>query len=135
MSKGKKGTKKKTESKINIRMDGDIDRRTLPVADRPKPTSGQSRKEFVLEQEKMSPGEAKVTKALNGTGAGVREVLSVEQLGKATRLTLLQVRNSLRRLVPSGWAERVEEILTDEGETKPVRGHYRLAEGARRRLA
>lgn len=135
MSKSKKNTKKKSTAKVNIRKDGEVDLRTLPADKRPEPTTGQSREEFTLELDALSAGEAKVIKTLNGTGKGVREVLAVPSIAKASKLTLLQVRNSIRRLVPSGWVERVDEILTDEGEPKPVRGHYRLAERGRRRLA
>lgn len=135
MSKSKKNTKKKSTAKVNIRKDGEVDLRTLPADKRPDPSTGQSREEFTLKLEELSDKEAKVIKALNGTGKGVREVRAVPELAKTTKLTLLQVRNSIRRLVPSGWVERVDEILTDEGETKAVRGHYRLAEGGRRRLA
>lgn len=134
MAKSKKSTKKST-AKVNIRNDGEVDLRTLPADKRPKPTSGQSREEFTLEVDALSAMEAKVIKAVNGSGKGVREVLSVDDMAKATKLDALQVRNALRRLVPSGWVERVDEILTDDGETKAVRGHYRLAERGRRRLA
>lgn len=135
MSKSKKNAKKKSTAKVNIRKDGEVDLRTLPVDKRPEPTTGQSREEFTLELDALSAGEAKVIKALNGSGKGVREVLAVPTIAKASKLTLLQVRNSIRRLVPSGWVERVDEILTDEGEPKAVRGHYRLHERGRRRLA
>lgn len=135
MSKSKKNTKKKSTAKVNIRKDGEVDLRTLPVDKRPKPTTGQSREEFALELDALSAGEAKVIKALNGTGKGVREVLPVASIAKASKLTALQVRNSIRRLVPSGWVERVDEILADDGEVKTVLGHYRLHERGRRRLA
>lgn len=132
MAKPKKNTKK---SKVNIRNDGEVDLRTLPVDKRPKPTSGQSRKAFELPLEELSAGEAKVIKALNGKGKGLRETLAVALIAKATRLTALQVRNSIRRLVPSTWVEPVEEVLDDEGEPKAVRGHYRITERGRKRLA
>lgn len=130
-----KQKKPKKQSKVNIRNDGEVDLRTLPVDKRPKPTSGQSRKEFELPLEELSAGEAKVIKALNGKGKGLRETLSVAAISKTTKLTALQVRNSIRRLVPSTWVERVEEILDDEGEPREVRGHYRITERGRKRLA
>ncbi len=128
-------TMTKKHSKKNIRKNGEVDLRTLPVDERPNPTSGQSRKEFKLAADALSKFEAKIVAALNGKGKGLRETISVTDLGKQVRLTPLQVRNSIRRLVPSSWVEPVSEVLTDEGETKPARGHYRLTEAARKRLA
>lgn len=111
-----------------------VDLRKLPVDKRPKPTSGQSREAFTLPAEELTKWEVKLLGALNGKGKGLRETMSVGDLSKQTKLSLLETRNTLRRLVPSAWAERVAEVLTDEGETKPVRGHYRITANARRKL-
>lgn len=128
MAKTKSTPKKKT------RKDGKVDLRTLPKDKRPEPTTGQSREEFQLPLEGLSAGEAKVVKASNGKGKGLRETYSVAMLSKATKLSALEVRNSIRRLIPSTWLERVDEVLTDDGEPKPVRGHYRITERGRKRL-
>lgn len=130
-----KNTKPKKPAKMNIRKDGEIDLRTLPAEKRPKPSTGQSRKEFALPLEELSANEGKVVKTLNGKGKGLRETLPVATIAKTTRLTALQVRNSIRRLVPSTWLENVNEVLDDEtGEPREVRGHYRITERGRKRL-
>ncbi len=135
MAKKTKTPRKAPAAKVNIRKDGEIDLRTLPVEKRPKPSSGQSRKEFSLPLEELSANEAKVLKALNGKGKGLRETLPISGIAKGTRLTPLQVRNSIRRLVPSTWVEGVDEVLDDEtGEPREVRGHYRVTERGRKRL-
>ncbi len=128
-----KSTPKKP--KAALRKDGEFDIRTLPADKRPKPTTGQSRKEFTLPLEDLSTNEGKIVKTLNGKGKGLRETFSVDAIHKATRLTALQVRNSIRRLVPSTWVEPVEEILDEEtGEPRSVRGHYRITERGRKRI-
>lgn len=111
-----------------------VDLRTLPADERPKPTTGQSRKEFTLGLDEMSDLEGKVLKALNAPGSGRRETRAVAELAKSTRLTALQVRNSIRRLVPSGWVERVETTINDDGEEIGVLGHYRVTERGRKRI-
>lgn len=121
------GTKNKTKSE-------DVDLRTLPKDERPKPTSGQSRAEFALPKEELTKYEMKIIEALNGKGKGLRETIPVLDLSKATRMTKLEVRNTIRRLVPSTWVERVDEVLTDDGDVKKVRGHYRITERGRKRL-
>lgn len=129
---------KKTSSKkakMAVRKDGEIDLRTLPKDKRPKPSTGQSRKEFQLPTEELSDGEAKVVKALNGKGKGLRETMAVAVIAKTTKLATLQVRNNIRRLVPSTWVEHVDEVLDDDGEPRKVRGHYRITERGRKRLA
>lgn len=113
----------------------DVDLRTLPKDKRPKPTTGQSRKEFQLPTEELTKHERKLVDMLNGKGKGVRETYSVAELSKETKLTKLQVRNTIRRLVPSTWVEHVDEVLTDDGDVRPVRGHYRITERGRKRLA
>jgi hypothetical protein len=112
-----------------------VDLRTLPKDERPKPTSGQSAEAFTLPFDSLSKYELKVVSVLNQPGAGLREVKPVSAVAKTTRLTPLQVRNAMRRLVPSKWIERVDVVLADDGSEKPVKGHYRITKGGRERLA
>lgn len=135
ISRPAKVAKPRKKPKANIRKNGEVDLRTLPLEERPKPTSGQSRKEFNLPLEELSDYEAKVLKVTNGKGSGLRETWSVAKLAKTSRLTPLQVRNSIRRLIPSGWLEHVHTILTDAGEPHDVRGHYRMTDKGRKRLS
>jgi hypothetical protein len=111
------------------------DLRKLPLAKRPDPTTGQSAEEFTLAFDGLALNEVKVLKALDAPGAGRRLVKPVADLAKTTRLTPLQTRNAIRRLVPSGWVEHVATTLDDDGEEVEVRGHYRIAEAGRKRLA
>lgn len=113
----------------------DVDIRKLPAAERPKPTSGQSREAFFLGWDATTVAEQKIIKALNEPGEGRRETHTVAAVAKVTRLTTLQVRNSLRRLVPSRWAERVGSTIDDDGNEVATRGRYRITESGRKRLA
>lgn len=112
----------------------DVDLRTLPRDKRPDPTTGQSAPERTLAFDDLSSGEVKVVSALDKPGQGRREVKNVSELAKATRQTPLVTRNSIRRLVPSNWIERVTSVLNDEGEEVAVLGHYRITESGRKRL-
>jgi hypothetical protein len=134
MAKKPSKPKKKPAAKLAVRKDGEIDLRTLPADKRPEPTTGQSREEFQLPLEDLSAAEAKVIKAVNGKNKGPREVYGVAMLAKSTRLTPLQVRNAIRRLVPSTWVERVEKVPGEDGKLVAVRGHYRISERGRKRL-
>lgn len=112
-----------------------IDRRTLPKDQRGAPSTGQSAEEFTLIFDDLSTAQVKILKAANAPGAGRRETRDVSELAKATKLTPLQTRNGIRNLIPSGWLERVNEAMADDGEVRKVRGHYRISEAGRKRLA
>jgi len=129
-----KTAKTKTKKNGKTAVKKEVDLRSLPKAERPKPKSGQSAAPFTLPAEDLTADESKLVGALNGKGTGLRAVLNVTGLSKSTKMTNLTVRNTLRRLVPSGWVERVEEVLTDDGEVQAARGHYRVSERGRKRL-
>lgn len=115
---------KPKKAKASLRKDGKPDLRKLPATKRPKPTTGQSRKAFDLPADGLSKNETKVVQTLKAAGGtkSRKPFVPVAAISKATRLTGLQVRNSIRRLVPGGWA------VQGEG-----RGMYRLAPKAARK--
>ena len=121
----------------------EVDIRTLPKAERPKPSTGQSGPEVEVPYEDLSSRKAYIVRRLNGTGTGTREVVPVKALVEVyikeidteedpVRAALL-IRNDMRALVTSGWVERVDEKVVDE-QTIKVRGHYRITERGRKRL-
>ena len=110
------------------------DLRRLPKEQRPDPTTGQSGPIMELPHASLNKHEAKVVAALDGDGAGPRGTVSVDDLATKTKLSKLQVRNAMRRLVRGRWAERAASVLTDAGEEKEARGHYRITDAGRKRL-
>jgi len=99
------------------------------TAEKTTPTSGQSGPPLELSVEGLNTKEAKIFEALNGTGSGVREIISIEDLAstcfksRGKKQANSWVRNSLRRLVQGGLVEKVE------------RGKYRVSEAGRKKLA
>jgi hypothetical protein len=112
-----------------------VDLRKLPRDERPEPTTGQSAPARTISFDELTKYEVKLIQALNAPGSGVRQSRGVADLAKSMRLTPLEVRNTIRRLVPSKWVERVASTINDEGEEVAVRGHYRITESGRKRLA
>lgn len=100
-----------------------------PKAGKAAPTSGQSAPTKELSVDGLNAKEAKVFAALNGEGAGVRAILTITELAESCfksqgkKRSNSWVRNSLRRLVQGGLAEKVE------------RGKYRVSEAGRKKLA
>lgn len=100
-----------------------------------KPSTGQSADEFQLPYGNLNPKEKKVIDFLDGTGHGLREVKTLEQIaeecfhGKSESKHVTSsgkranswARNSLRDLVPGGFAE------------KSGRGEYKITEAGRKR--
>lgn len=126
--------KKKAKSKKKPDYEN-VDIRTLPKDQRPKPTSGQSAEAFTLGFDDLTKFEAKVIKVVNGEGKGTRPVMNIEAISKQVRLSKLATRNTIRRLVPSNWLERVEDSIDDDGNPIKVRGHYRITKGGRERVS
>ena len=122
----------------------EVDIRTLPKAERPKPSTGQSGPEVEVPYEDLSSRKAYIVRRLNGTGTGTREVVPVKALVEVyikeidteedpVRAALL-IRNDMRALVCSGWVERVAEYTDSTGSTYAVRGRYSITEKGRKRL-
>ncbi len=100
-----------------------------------KPTTGQSADEFQLPYGNLNPKEKKVIDFLDGPGHGLREVRTLEEIaeecfhGKSESKNVTSsgkranswARNSLRDLVPGGFAEKVD------------RGKYKITEAGRKR--
>jgi hypothetical protein len=98
----------------------EIDLRTLPKDERPKPTTGQSGTPIDLEWSAMNGDEQLVAQKLyEGTGAQTIGDLAAKGFGKEN--PKLRVRNSMRRLVRGGWVEWAG------------RGKYKLTATGRRR--
>ena len=112
----------------------DVDLRTLPKEERPPPSTGQSAPERTLAFDDLSSWEVKLISALDKPGKGARQVRGIPALAKATRMTALEARNTVRRLVPANWIERVATSINDEGEEIKVLGHYRITDSGRKRL-
>lgn len=113
------------------KMSEDVDLRTLPKDDRPKPTTGQSGPERELPFDELNSDEKLVVRVLNDDGEGTRQSMPVSELSDALIKTepdeaqghaKLLVRNAMRRLVQGGWVEWVD------------RGRYRITEKGRKRL-
>jgi len=96
-----------------------------------KPTTrgGQGGAAIELSVDRLNAKEGKVFAALNGTGSGVRAIMSIAELAETCFKSQSKAkgnswtRNSLRRLVQGGLVEKVE------------RGRYRVTESGRRKLA
>lgn len=93
------------------------------------PTSGQSGPSVELSADRLNSKESKVFAALNDPGSGVRAILTITELAGACfksrgkRQANSWTRNSLRRLVQAGLAEKVD------------RGKYRVSDSGRKKLA
>ena len=93
------------------------------------PTSGQSGPPIELSVEGLNTKEAKIFSALNGSGSGVRTIMTITELAtecfksRGKKQANSWTRNSLRRLVQSGLVEKVE------------RGKYRVSDAGRKKLA
>jgi hypothetical protein len=93
------------------------------------PTTGQSAAPIELSVAGLNAKESKVLGALNGSGAGLRAVLTITELATACfksqskKKSNSWTRNSLRRLVQAGLVEKVE------------RGKYRVSAAGRKKLA
>ena len=99
----------------------DVDLRTLPRAERPAPTSGQSGTPLDLAWTELNKDEQRVMRSLLAAGDGV--AVKINGLAKSARsLTTLKVRNALRRLVRSSLVSNVD------------RGLYKLTAKGKRRL-
>lgn len=100
-----------------------------------KPSTGQSAEEFQLPYGNLNPKEKKVIDFLDNTGHGTREIKTIDEIaeecfhGKSDSKNVTSsgkranswARNSLRDLVPGGFAEKVD------------RGQYRITEAGRKR--
>lgn len=92
-------------------------------------TSGQSGPSIELSTEGLNAKEGKVFAALNGPGSGVRTIFNITELAEhcfksqGRRKSNSWTRNSLRRLVQAGLAEKVD------------RGKYRVSDAGRKKLA
>lgn len=100
-----------------------------------KPSTGQSAEEFQLPYGNLNPKEKKVIDFLDNTGHGTREIKTIDEIaeecfhGKSDSKNVTSsgkranswARNSLRDLIPGGFAEKVE------------RGQYRITEAGRKR--
>lgn len=100
-----------------------------------KPSTGQSAEEFQLPYGNLNPKEKKVIDFLDHTGHGTREIKTIDEIaeecfhGKSDSKNVTSsgkranswARNSLRDLVPGGFAEKVD------------RGQYRITEAGRKR--
>ena len=105
------------------RSDGQIDLRTVPKAERQPPTSGQSGPKRLLAYAQLNTLERKVLKDYCASPTP-RHVADVAE---ATRLTKLQVRNTIRRLVRGSYLVRVD------GDTK-WQGIYRMTKSGFQRF-
>jgi len=123
---GKKTKKEETQEVVDLRK--------LPRDERPEPCTGQSAPPRTISFDELTKYEVKLVQTLDAPGSGLRQSRGIAELSKSLRLTPLAVRNTIRRLVPSKWVERVETTINDEGEEIPVRGFYRITESGRKRL-
>lgn len=125
VKRAKTGTKSKSKSKPRKTPTP----RKKKGAEQKTPTSGQSAPPIELSSDALNAKEAKVLAALNGSGSGVRPVMTITDLAaecfksQSKKRANSWVRNSLRRLVQSGLIEKVE------------RGKYRVSEAGRKGLA
>lgn len=103
---------KKQKKVAGSKVAAKVDLRKLPKEKRPEPTTGQSGPKLELAAGDLSKKEAKVVRAL--AEVDTTEAQSIKAIAKGGRLTMLQVRNGLRRLVRARWVANVE------------RGKYRL---------
>jgi len=99
------------------------------TSEKTAPTSGQSGPPIELSVEGLNTKEAKIFSALNGSGSGVRTIMTITELAaecfksRGKKQANSWTRNSLRRLVQSGLVEKVE------------RGKYRVSDAGRKKLA
>lgn len=105
-----------------------IDRRKLPVDQRPKPTTGQSAPARELPWDSLNGDEREVVQALATDDrrqprsvAWMADAFDAEKDGTIYDPAKLKARNALRRLVQGGWVVRKE------------RGTYQLTEPALKR--
>lgn len=100
-----------------------IDRRTLLLKDRDKPTTGQSGELLDFAYADMNDDERAIVEALTEMGGASKIKIIAEEagFGRKKDVAHLRVRNGVRRLVCGQWIENVE------------RGTYRLTAQGRRR--
>jgi hypothetical protein len=97
------------------------------------PTSGQSAPPITLEWDKLNAKERKLIEFLDGSGTGVRSIVTIPQLAAECFFGVAEteaqanswVRNSLRRLARGGDSDWVEKF---------VRGSYRISVRGRMKL-
>jgi hypothetical protein len=117
-TKAVKGTKKK---KTKAEKTAEMDLRTLPKDERPKPTTGQSGKPIELSWEQMNRDEQRlIVRMRKHKGAmGIADLSEGKAFGSNN--PKLRVRNALRRTVRGGWIESAG------------RGQYKLTQSGRKR--
>ena len=112
---------------------GKHDKRKIPKEKRGKPTTGQSGPPTEIHFEDLTNDQRAIIKMMAKQKGSPPTSINFVHL--RTKLTKLQIRNALRNLVRSGWLNKAEQVLAEDGTVlEAPRGWYQLPKIARDRL-